>query len=63
LPGPEANPRENALVAPYKFAEKSTVPLRVNFSRENFHARDPRILNLALAPIRGREFARIHASL
>jgi hypothetical protein len=63
LLGPEANPRENAFVAPYKFAKKSTVPLRANFSRENFHARDPSILNLALAPIRRREFARVHAPL
>jgi len=63
LLGPEANPRENAFVEPYKFAKKSTVPLWVNFSRENFHARDPSILNLALAPIRSREFARVQASL
>ena len=63
LLGPETNLRENAFVAPYKFAKKSTVPLRVNFSRENFNAWDPSFLNLALAPIRSREFARVHASL
>ena len=63
LLGPETNPRENAFLAPYKFAEKSTVPLRVNFSRENFHARNPSILNLALTPIRSGEFACVHASL
>jgi hypothetical protein len=63
LLGPETNPRENAFVAPHKFAKRSTVPLRVNFSRENFNARDPSILNLAPAPIRSREFARVHASL
>jgi hypothetical protein len=62
LLGPQAYPRENAFVAPHKFAKKSTVPLRVNLSRENFNARDPNILNLALAPIRSCEFARIHAS-
>jgi hypothetical protein len=62
LLGPEANPCENAFVAPYKFAKKSTVPLRVNFSRENFNARDPSILNLALAPICSREFASVQAS-
>jgi hypothetical protein len=63
LLGPQANPRENAFVAPHKFSKKSTMSLRVNFSRENFNARDPSLLNLALAPIRSREFARIYASL
>jgi hypothetical protein len=60
---PEANLRENAFVAPYKFAKKSTVPLRVNFSRENFHAWDPSFLYLALAPIGSGELTRVHASL
>jgi hypothetical protein len=63
LLGPETNPCENAFVAPHEFAKKTTVPLRVNFSRENFNARNPSILNLAPAPIRSREFARVHASL
>src|SRR5256886_5483120 len=62
LLGPQANPRENAFLPPYKFAKKSTVPLRVNLSRENFNARDPSILDLTLAPIRSREFARVHPS-
>jgi hypothetical protein len=63
LLGPKTDPRKNTFVAPYKFAEKSTVPLRVNSSRENFNARDPSIVNLALTPIRSREFARVHTSL
>jgi hypothetical protein len=63
LPGPEANPRENAFVAPHEFAKKSTVPLRVNFSGENFHAWNPRVLNLALAAIRSGEVAGVYAAL
>jgi hypothetical protein len=52
LLGPEANLRENAFVVPHKFAKKSTVPLRMNFSRENLYAGDPSFPNLGLAPIR-----------
>jgi hypothetical protein len=63
LPGPKSNPRENAFVAPYKLAKNSTVPLWVNFSRKNFNARDPRVLNLALVPIRSCEIAGVYATL
>jgi hypothetical protein len=37
--------------------------LRVNFSREDFHARNPGFFDLALAFVGGHEFARVHASL
>jgi hypothetical protein len=57
LLGPEANLRKNAFIAPHKFAKKSTVPLGVNFSGENFHTWDPSGLNLALASIRSRKIA------
>jgi hypothetical protein len=63
LPGPEANPRGNTFIVPNKFAKKSTVPLRVNFSGENFHTWDPRVRNLALAPIRSGEIAGVYATL
>jgi hypothetical protein len=39
------------------------VPLRVNFSGENFHACNPRILNLALAAIRSGEVTGVYAAL
>jgi hypothetical protein len=60
---PEANPRQNPFVAPNKFAEASTVTLRVNFPRENFHAGYPRFFDLALAFVGDHEFARVYASL
>jgi hypothetical protein len=37
--------------------------LRVNFSRENFHARNPGFFDLALVLVSDYEFARVHASL
>jgi hypothetical protein len=63
LPGPETKLRENAFIAPHKFAKKSTVPLRVNFSGENLHTWDPRVLNLARASIRSSEIAGVYATL
>jgi hypothetical protein len=39
------------------------MPLRVNFSCENFHARYPRFFDVASDLVGGHEFARIHASL
>ena len=36
LVGPETNLREDAFVAPDKFAKKSTVPLRVKFCARKF---------------------------
>ena len=35
----------------------------MNFSRENFHARNPGFFDLALVFVGGHEFARVHASL
>src|ERR1700760_1128478 len=63
LVGPEANLRENAFVPSYKFAKKPTLPLRVNFSRENFYAWNPSFLNLLLAPIRPCQFPCVDTSL
>src|SRR4029077_18785038 len=60
---PQANPRENSFVAPHKFPEAPTMTLRVNFSRENFHARYPGFFDLALVLVGDHEFARVHASL
>ena len=37
--------------------------LRMNFSRENFHARYPGFCDLALALISNDEFTRVHPSL
>jgi hypothetical protein len=37
--------------------------LRVNFSREDFHARNPGFFDLALVFVRADELARVHASL
>ena len=42
---------ENAFVAPDKFAEESPMTLRVNLSRKNFHARNPRFIDIALLPV------------
>jgi hypothetical protein len=48
----EPNAVSNAIgYAPHKFPEAPTMPLRVNFSRENFHARYPGVLDLALVLI------------
>ena len=44
---PEANLRENPFVPPHQFAKETAVTLWVNLSRENFHAWDPRVFNLA----------------
>ena len=60
---PEANLRENPFVAPHKFREAPTMPLRINFARENFHARYPDFFDLALVPVGSHKFARVHASL
>src|SRR5262245_60127186 len=60
---PQANPRENPFLASHKFTEKSPMSLRVNFSRENFHARYPGFVDLALILIRGHKFARVYTSL
>jgi hypothetical protein len=37
--------------------------LRVNLSCENFHARDPCFLDLALAPVRGQQLAGLDTPL
>jgi hypothetical protein len=63
LPGPKTKLRKNAFIAPDKFAKKSTVPLRVNFSGENFHTWYPRGLNFALVSIRSSEIAGVYATL
>jgi hypothetical protein len=60
---PQSNPRENPFIAPHQFPEAPTMPLRVNLSRENFHARYPSFFHIALILVRGHEFARVHASL
>jgi hypothetical protein len=60
---PQANPSENSFVAPHKFPEAPTMTLRVNFSREDFHARYPGFFDLALAFVGRHEVARVHASL
>jgi hypothetical protein len=62
LRGPQPHLRQNAFIPPYKFAKKPTLPLRVNLSRENFNAWNPGFFNFFLAPIRGGQFAGIHAS-
>ena len=59
---PEANLRENAFVAPHKFAKGSPVTLGVNLSQEDFHPRDPGLLYLALVPVRSHKFTCIHSS-
>src|SRR4029450_3678885 len=50
---PETNPRENPFVAPHKLPEAPTMPLRVNSSRENFHARYPGFFDVALVLVGG----------
>src|SRR5262249_31405951 len=60
---PEANPAENAFVVPHKFAEEASMTLRVNLSCENFHARDPCFLDLALVPVCGHQFASLDTRL
>jgi hypothetical protein len=63
LPGPQANPRENALVASYKFAKESAVKLRINFSRENFYAWNPSFLDVGAISGRTNESAYVYAPL
>src|SRR5437763_15543029 len=58
---PKANLRENPFVASDKFAKQSSVPLRMNFSRENFHAWDPGFLNLTLVAVRADKFTGVQA--
>src|SRR6476661_10223181 len=60
---PQTDPSENPFVAPHKFPEAPTMTLRINFSRENFHARYPDFFDLTLVLVGGHEFARVHASL
>src|SRR5690348_8719996 len=60
---PKSDFRQSSLVAPHKFAEAPTMPLRVNLSRENFHPRYPDFFDLALILVGGYEFARIHPAL
>jgi hypothetical protein len=60
---PKPNAREDAVISPHKFAKESPVTLRVNFSSENLHARDPSFLNVALISVRDDKFARAHTAV
>ena len=60
---PQPDLFENPFVASDKFAKASTMALRINLSRENFHARYPRIFDLALIPVRGHELAGVDPAL
>ena len=46
LRGPETDPREQAFIAPDKFAERAAMPLRINRARKNLHAGNPGFANL-----------------
>src|SRR5438034_147161 len=59
---PESDPAENAFVAPHEFAKKSSVTLRVNPSRENFYARNPRLFDFALLHVCVHKFGGLDAS-
>ena len=48
---PKSDFRQDSLIAPAKFAENSTMTLRMNFSWKNFHAGDPGALYLWPRPV------------
>src|SRR5262245_56905054 len=60
---PKADPRENSLLASHKFAKEPAASLWINFSRENFYARYPGFLDLALVLVGSQKLACINASL
>src|SRR5947199_5181416 len=60
---PKRNRCQDSFVAPHKFAKESSMRLRVNLSRENFHARNPCVLDLALIPIRRQQLASLDTAL
>jgi hypothetical protein len=60
---PQADPGDNPVFTRKKFPEAPAMTLRVNFSRQNLHARNPCFFDLALFLVSGHEFARVHVSL
>ena len=58
---PEPDPREHAFIAADKFAERTSMPLRINRSRENLHAGNPGLSISALVRSAGRQLARFDA--
>src|SRR5437773_2024527 len=54
---PKADLRKNPFIPPDKFAERSAMTLRMNFSRKNFRPGNPRFLNLVILPFRNRKLA------
>jgi hypothetical protein len=60
---PKANPCQDSFVAPHKFAKESPMRLRVNLSSENFHARNPCFLEVALVPVRRHQLGSLDTAL
>src|SRR3954447_13424224 len=60
---PQADPRENPFIMPNKFPKTPTMTLRINFSREDFHARNPGLFDLGLAFVGGHQLARVQSAL
>jgi hypothetical protein len=59
---PESNPAKNAFVAPHELPKKSSVTLGINRSRENFHARNPRVFDFALLHVCVHKFSGLDPS-
>ena len=60
---PKADLRKNPFIPPDKFAEKSAMTLRMDFSRKNFHSGNPRFLNLGILPFCSCKLACFDTSL